>query len=354
MRTISRGAAWSRSALPVAAKALVVLAIVEFVLLRVVNRMSGAFPAWMRGEVSSDLVLAGSFAYNGAYLLSLVLIVLVAILVWARDAPFATLLLMWAPAVLLAQAFASGSVAVVALAGLVGAAVLVATVVRALRDSPAAFPGPGPARRVPFLGSRLAFRAFLVLVLGTFLAGLYLHVGDAFANLGGSPPARTEVYAAGEILGVLAAVVASLAFWRPPNRWNLGLAASGVLIVAAPAIARPELLPLIGYWSVGFRVDLFFPLYLIAAGAFLFAVANVWRSGPRSRYLLYGLVLILLAGRQLPDFYAVQLAVSGLLFLGITHELPTGAPARPSRGDPAGAASDFSGDDARVTRTSSR
>lgn len=351
-RTLSRGAAWSRSALPVAAQALVALAIAEFVLLRLVNRMSGAFPAWAHGELSADLALAGVFAYNAAYLLSIVFVVLVALHTWSRSLPYATLLLISGAAVLGAQAFGSGSVGVVAVAGLLGAAVLVATVVRAMRDAPDA--APRPAMRIPLLGSRHAMRILLALVLGTFLAGLYLHLGDAFANLGVSPPARAEVYVAGEVLGILAAIVAAVVFWRAPDRWNVGLAAAGVLLLALPAILRPEILPLIAYWSFGFRMDLVFPLYLAATGAILFALANAWRSGGPSRYLGYGLLLVVLAGRQIPDFYSVQLAVSGLILLGLAHELPTGEPAHSSRGEPAGGAADRNKDGVSVTRTSSR
>ena len=320
-RTLSRGAAWSRSALPVAAKALVALVAVEFLLLRVVNRMSGAFPPWMRGDVTSDLVLVGTFAYNGAYLLGLLLIGLVAVLLLWRDLALSLLLLVLVPAVFAAQAFGGGSPAVVALAGILAGAAMIAVVLRIVRH-----PGPEPRspadRRLPFLGSRSAFVLFVLAALGTGIVAIYAHAGDALANVGVSPPGRAEAYSAGEVFAVLAAFLAFAAFWARPGPRNVGLAASGAAAFTAPVFFRPELIPLIAYWSTGFRLDLPFPLYVAALAAFLYAIGTLWGSPQGNPYGLYALVLLGLAGRQLADFYAVLIVLVALVFLTMGYALP--------------------------------
>src|SRR3990172_1783713 len=69
-----RPVAWSDSLLPAATRLLVLAVAAEFLVLRILNRMTGSFPAWAREQVAVDLVLVGTVAYNFAYLLSILVL----------------------------------------------------------------------------------------------------------------------------------------------------------------------------------------------------------------------------------------------------------------------------------------
>lgn len=327
-RSSSRSADWPTDLVPRAGRLLVVLVAAEFLLLRVLNRLSGALPEGLRGTAGSGFAFLGTAAYDAAFLLSVLLVALVARILMRSAVHLAALAFTWVAALAAVSLLGPASPGTIVLADLVAVGLLVLVAVRGLR----AGIGLGAGAPLRLFGRavdpRVTFRFFLGAVLAADLASFYLRIGDALANLGWSPPGRTEAFVAGEALALLAAYFAALAFVRRPRRWNVFLPAVAVLLLAGYARARPDLLPLVAFWSLGFRMDLFFPLYLGAVAAFMFAVVNAWRGLGASRYGLWGLLLLGLNGRLLADLYSVQIAVVSLLFLALGSELDAIAPAK--------------------------
>lgn len=308
--------------LPRASRALVALVAAEFLLLRLLNRMSGALPAALREPAATALTVGGTIAYDAAFLVAILVAFLVARVLWREDRPLSVLAVLWGSTAL---AIGIGNPAwpgALVLADVVAAGLLIAVVARALMSRPARFSAPGPGFAGRFLGSGLAFSLFLATALAAYVASLYLRVGDAVAVLGAALPARPEAYAAGEGLALLAAYLAALAFWRHPGRWSLLIPALAVVGVMVLAWRRADLLPLLAYWSFGFRMDLFFPLYLGALAAFSFALVNAWVARDQPRYLVYALLLLGLSGRLLADLYSVSIAVAAIAFLSLARRLP--------------------------------
>ena len=324
-RSPSPDADWRAELLRLGPAALVGLVGAEFVLLRVLNRMSGAFPAWARGDVAQGIVLAGAVAYNGAFVLSIALMVLVAERLWRARSDVALAFLAWIPVLLAVQVLGGESPAALALAGVLAGLVMTVVVAQGIRSIL-------PARSTwseRLLGGPWARALFLLAVLAAFLTGLYLHAGDALANAGLSLPGRPEAYAAGEALAVAGALLAPIAFWRRPGPRNLVLPVLAVVVLAGWYLARPDLLPLVAYWSLGFRLDLPIAVYLAAAAAYVFAISNRWAEGPTARTAFYGLLLLGLVGRQMGDFYTVQLAILAVTWLGLGGGLDASVSAAP-------------------------
>ena len=285
---------------------LVAATAAEFLLLRVLNRAADRVR-----DLAGAFVVGGTLAMNLALLTAFVLLLAVAAYLWVKDRIVSVLLV--AQALSAIVALVSGGVLATALAsGLLAAAVLVVLGARAVRGCT---PSPGTRWRWA-----LGPAPLLLLVLGAFLAGLYLHLGDAAGTVGLGPPGRVEVFALGEALAVGAALAAAVAFRAKPDAWNVGVPTAVVLVALAPTLLRPDLAPLIAFWSLGFQMSLPLPLYFAALWALVFAIVNAARHGV-SPAAAYGLVLVALAGRMLNDLYSVEIAVAGVLFLSLDADL---------------------------------
>ena len=317
-----RGAAWPAEVLPAVTRALVLAATTEFLLLRVVSRMSGSLSSPAGRAVAGDLVLLGTVAYNAALLLSLAVLVLAARALVPLS-PRTSAVLALASAGVIAALLVGPMVPVAVLVGDAAAvAALVWLMATHLRDI-------APRRARAAMREAIPRILFPSLVVGTFLAAFYLHTGDLLATFGLGPPARTDVYRLGEALAVSAALTAP---WVVPLARTRAALSVG-LAVGAAALAvlflRPEIAALAAFWSVGFRLDLPAVVYAAAAGSYgatLFGAARMRGTLP---YLLAGLALVALAGRMLIDFYFVALALAGFTFLTIGGRLPAPAPGRP-------------------------
>ncbi|HKZ90248.1 MAG TPA: hypothetical protein VJ300_08340 [Thermoplasmata archaeon] len=315
-------AAWSDSLVPTAARLLVVAVLVEFLLLRVLNRVTGQFPAWAREQVSVDLVLLGTLAYNFAYILGALLLAAAGHRLLRDSDPLGYALVLWIPVLVAAHLLGSSWAGAVVAADLYAAALLAFFLVRALRawarSVRATVPGKWPAWVFAF-----GPPGFIALVFAAYASSLYLRTGDALAALGPSLPGRADVYRIGEGFALAGAIVAPLAVRARPRARALLVPGLAVGLLAIASVARPDLLPLIGFWSLGFQIVLPMGLYLVGLGAFLLAVLGA--KGSRQPYLFQGLLLVFLGGRLLADFYFVQLAVVALLFLSMGERLPVDA-----------------------------
>lgn len=322
MGTSPRGAAWPAEVLPAATRALALAATTEFLLLRVVSRMSGSLSSPAGRAVAGDLVLVGAVAYNMALLLSLAVLVLAAHALVRRSPRTSSVLVLGVAGVLAALLLGP----IVPAAALVGdlAAVAALAWLLASRLRELATLRAGASREI------LLRVLFPTLVLGTFLAAFYLHAGGILATLGLGPPGRTDVYRVGEVLAVTAAFAApwTLSSARDRGPLLVGLASGGASL--AVLVLRPEIAALASFWSVGFRLDLPALVYAGAAGSYAAALAGAVRVRRVQPYVLAGLVLVALAGRMLTDFYFVALALAGFAFLTVGEGLPAPTPGRRS------------------------
>jgi hypothetical protein len=315
---------------PSAARWLVVAVAAEFVILRIVNRVTGLFPAWVREGLAVDLVLLGTFAYNVAFAISAVLLAFVGAILVRRSDLLGYAILLWLPLLFVAQSLGPLEPAVIVAADLYAASILAWLVLRSTRETWSERAPVGPTRREA-ISVTLRF-AFPVLVLAAYLGALYLRAGDALATRGLDLPGRPDAYRAAEGFALAAALVAPA--WAVtkviPRRLVLPGLAVGVL--AAVTLRRPDLLPLIGFWSLGFQIVLPFGVYLVALGTFVYALVEARAS--RRAYLVYGLLLVFLGGRLLADYYFLELALVAVAFLSLERGLPTEAPAESDSGAP--------------------
>lgn len=292
---------------------LLVAGAVEFVLLRIVNRVAGHLPGGAQALVGGNLVLAGTAAYNLAYLAGALALAICAWLLWRRDAVLALLLAAWVPALAAAQILDASSAPGIVFADLVAVAVLVLLATRSLRAPvvpPATLASPRLRRALGY-----GARAFPLAVAATFLSALYLHVGDALAPAGLGWPARVEVFAVAEAWGVAAALLAPLAVGLRRDWATIATASAAALVVGVWAVVRPAILPLVAFWSLGFQMTLPWPLYIAGVAAMAYALGTAFRARRETGLLFAGLLLVVLAGRMLADLYLVQMAVVGFLFL---------------------------------------
>ena len=308
---------------------LTAAALVEFLLLRVVNRATGHLPGGLQA-VASGLVFAGTGAYNLAYLSAAVLLGILGWLLRGQDRILSSLLIAWVASLFAAQALGSTLVASKVGAVSVAGVLLVYFLFRSLRTRIVRVPS-ALGRFAPSVG-----RAFPILIVAVFLSALFLHAGDALSASGLGVPARVEVFAAAEVLGIAAAFLAPLYIGGPVRRASLVTAALAVGVLAVPLAVRPDIVPLISFWSLGFQMSLPMPLYVGAASCLAYALAQAYQDRRGTGYLVHGLLLALLAGRMLADLYLVQLALVGVLFLTISKPFPEAAP-HPSAAIPAAA-----------------
>ncbi len=312
---------WLADLLPTTVKIVVASAVLEFLLLRVLNRMSDRYPDWMRGALSDGVFFGGIVAFNLAFIASILVVLAIASLMWERGRGLSLLLLMWIPMLLGAQILGSGATGMIVLSGVLVSLILFTAITRRVRLS---WGERGPSAQSSEARGKwlhLAMPVFLAFLLATYLTAFYLHTGDAMANLGIDPPSRAVVYAAGEATALGAALLAPLAFWRRPEMKVVLLPTAAALAFAAFALSRPDILPLITFWSMGFQLHLSLPLYVVAIWCYVFAAANLTKGVGWGSYILPGLLLIALGGRMLNDFYLIQMALVGVLALTLDDDL---------------------------------
>ncbi|MGQ0797617.1 MAG: hypothetical protein ACT4OI_07135 [Methanobacteriota archaeon] len=325
-----RPAAWSDSLLPAATRFLVLAVAAEFLILRILNRMTGSFPAWAREQVAVDLVLVGTVAYNLGYLLSILVLAAVGDVLLRRSDRLGYAIVLWIPVLVAVHLLGASAPPIVVAADLFAAVLMAWLVLRDVRRQRTRPWAAATPRRHAVVAVHLARVAFPVLVLAAYAASLYLRAGDALATLGANGPARAEVYRIGETFAVAAAFVAPTLAGRRVAWRDLVVPIAAVGTLAALSAARPDILPLIGYWSLGFQVVLPFPVYLVAVGAFLYALVAAKGSG--RVHVANGLLVLFLAGRLLADFYFIELALVALVLLTLGDALPSAAPLAPSTG----------------------
>ncbi len=289
------------------ASALVVVALVEFLLLRLLIRLGPMLPA--RAEVAGlaqGAVFAGTAALNLAVILAIAGLFLVAALTphrllagWVALTALAALALKLAP---------GADVLFIVYSGLALAAMVMVLVVAAARS----VTGPDLTGLKDLSG--LSF-----LLAGCFLAatvlGAYPVVAASAARLDWALPVAPFAPFAGEALAVVVALL-TWAAYRP--RWSRSAVVVATVLTAlflALALVRPWLVSTLAMWTVTFSLFLPFPVYALALGLFVYGVAALAQGDLDQRRQAYGLVLIALAGLKWDYSYLSLLSILGFMLL---------------------------------------
>lgn len=303
------------------ASALLIAAVAEVVLLRLVTRVGVHLP---RGDTVSDALgvasFLGAFALNLASILTTGFVVLVlAAVAWRAKGT----LLGWAVIGLtgamlwgLGLRLSTGAGTADALFG-VSTTLLVIVV------------GLFLANEVPPRG-RLA----IALVVGAYVAYQYYALGHLlFQQLGytTAPPAAIWALRLGELLVVLGAGAAFWAWgidrWRRAGRAGAAFAIVPVFVVFAGSLAPASTSSILALWTTGLSLYLPLPLYLIALGLYLLTIAACLRAGD-AFWSAAGLLLIFLAGYMPEATYDHLLLLLGVAFLAGGAASLTGFDAR--------------------------
>ena len=326
---MSRGAARPADVFPVVAKVLLIAALVEFVLLRVVNRATGHLSPSFR-ELMGGLALAGITAYYVVLSLSALLILIAAWNRWRADFRLSVLLVAWT-LITFGALIAGPSLMAFLLPASLAFGVMVVLVVRRLRSPLAS----DDVSRSASWARLLAFgsRAYPVMLLATYSMVFVLYWGRLAPSSIGGQDVGIAAYGVGEIFAISAAVLAPFYVPDRPRRNPFVLAVAAGGLVSLLWLGRPDILALVAFWSVGFQMYLAAPFYVAAAAALVYALAASFRN-PKTGYLFHGLFLVALAGRMLNDVYTIHLALVGVLLLLTPRDYPMALPRSVARAPP--------------------
>lgn len=326
---VSARTRWAEN-LPVLAKLLTFSVLVEFVILRGVNRMTHLFPGWMKGTFTTVILFTGNWAYDLAFIASALVGLFVAYLLFPREKVLALLIFIWFIALMGARFIWPEYGSLVLARSLMAALLIIFLMLRKIHRLILARNGGGEGEAT-LTGRYSKWRGkgvypFFLLVLLAFLSSIYLHAGNSLSNLGWSLPRRAGVYGLGEVFAVAAAYLTPLAFWVGPRARDLVPPTLAAVVLSLFFFFRPDILPLMTMWSLGFQLYLPLPVYLGAIWCFVFALVLLFRDRLHGRYLIPGLLLVGLAGRMLNDLYLLQMALAGALFLTLAPDLAAASP----------------------------
>lgn len=306
-----RPAARPADAFRLTAGVLLVAVVVEFVLLRVVNRATGHLSTSVR-DLIEGLALAGFAAYYVVLFLSMLLMLLAAWIRWRHDPRLSVLLVAWT-IIAIGALIAGPTLATFVLLASLTFATTAFLVLRRVR-SPLSADETSPASPWRHL-LRFGSWSFPVLLLSTYASVLILQLSRLAPLPSGLEEPGIAAYGLGEVFAIGAALVAPFYVAVRPRRGALVFAIGVGVLASLVLLYRPDILALAAFWSVGLQMYLAVPVYAVAAAALAYALASSFRN-PKTGYLFHGLLLVALAGRMLNDAYAVQLAmVAALLVL---------------------------------------
>jgi hypothetical protein len=181
--------------------------------------------------------------------------------------------------------------------------------------------------------------AAMALVVAAYLSYEYYALSYLFYRLldiAAIPPASMSFLRLGEVLAVIASVVAFSA-WGLPRRRSIGaagLAVAAVLLVLTLAALSPvSTVAILALWTTGLGLFLPSPVYAVALGLYLLTIVACWRSGD-GFWIATGLLLVLLAGYMAEATYQHVLLLLGVAFLAgraaLVETRPAPVPLGPS------------------------
>jgi len=285
--------------LPLLRDALLFSAALEFLLLRVAIRAGHAFPLWMRGTLYEALFFLGNVAFNIAFLLSIIILALLALSFAQRHLPLSILLsLMLASGIFILPFFHSEPV--VLGYDILSLSVLCFASAIGIKELP-----PQKIRK----GMK---KALLLSLMITYLCTYYFKIGTSLSLMDVSLPYLPDIFSIGEAFALLSCLFMFFAFRKGFNVRFAAIASLAAIVFVALAFLLP-FFPLITTWSLYFTLHLPLFLYALAVGCYVYAITDLARS--REWMLFSALILIALGGRMLQLTYLVNLSTIGFLTL---------------------------------------
>ena len=280
-------------------KILVPFVILEFILLRILNRMGAVLPkSEFVKTMIQWLVFIGEIALNMAFLLSIFALILIA-LILAKKGNFI--------------AGVSSVIFSVILIGLLfyvipnGIIILVYNIL-----SLSLFV------LVTILLRRENYDKFIFLLSITFayFCSYYFIIASSVTSLsiGLSLPLASEIFSVGELLTLVGAIFAFVVF--KPKRNMFAAITASALTMGFIVASRGVWLSLLSTWSLYFTLHLPILVYAIALWLYVYVVVDLFKRA-KQRQMAYGLLLIALGGRMLQITYFNQLALLGFLLLSL-------------------------------------
>ncbi len=287
----------------------VIGALLEFILLRLLLRVGAFAPSGETFNVMFSVLLTGGLAArNVALIAAAVSVASIALLLWRGIIKRSLAAILWSILALgfLLLAF-RGPLALLVLQVL-GLAALVPLILL------------HPEKRSwDFVGSC----AIVAALASTFYYQADLNASSLGLGLLHAP----EVFSGGEILAVAAPILL-----LPDRRWRwwaapLAVAAAVIYVM----VSSYAFVPLIAVWTVYITLFLPAPVYAVAAGAYVYDLADML-SRRSLRWMGYGLLLVALAGRVFQDTYLSFISLVGVLLIVLPASalVTQAAPARPA------------------------
>ncbi len=289
---------------------LVVAALLEVVLLRLTTRIGVHVP---RNELAGDGLQAasfvGSFAFNSASILAIVLTVLLLFLMTTqvRDsvARFSLAAISGALMISLAMSLVTGRAAWDGAFGLAATLVVLMLGVTLI------------ARK----GVRTGPRVAIALVVGAYLCYQYYslsHIAYRLLDYAALPPLGIDVLRWGEVLVVLAGAAVFWAWgrprWRLAGRVGIALVVGFVAVVGLSTMTPSSTTSILALWTTGMSLFLPSPVYLLSLALYLVTVVACFRDKD-AFWLGTGLLLLLVAGYMPEATYHHLLIILGVGFL---------------------------------------
>jgi hypothetical protein len=296
---------------------LVVVALLEITFLRLTTRIGVHVP---RSELATDGLQAasfvGSFAFNFASILSIILTGLLLFLLTTRVQDdvgrLGLAVISVALSVSLVMTLLTGGIAWDGLFGL-AATLLVLTLGITLA-----------ARKDVALGPRVA----IALIVGAYLCYQYFslsHITYRLLDYTALPPLGIDVLRWGEVLVVLAGAAVFWAWglprWRQAGRIGIGAVLLFVAVVGLSTITPSSTTSILALWTTGMSFFLPSTLYLVALALYLVTVVACFRD--RNAFGIgAGLLLLLVAGYMPEATYHHLLVILGVgLVAGVLRDV---------------------------------
>ncbi|MCH8064597.1 MAG: hypothetical protein IIC90_02065 [Chloroflexi bacterium] len=295
---------------------LVVAALLEIVLLRLTTRIGVHVP---RSELAGDGLQAasfvGSFAFNSASILAIVLTVLLLLVMTTqvrdRVARFVLAAISGALMISLAMSLVTGGAAWDGAFGLAAtlAVLMLGVTLMARKDV------------------RTSPRVAVALVVGAYLCYQYYslsHIAYRLLDYAALPPLGIDVLRWGEVLVVLAGAAVFWAWgrprWRLAGRVGIALVVGFVAVVGLSTMTPSSTTSILALWTTGMSFFLPSPVYLLSLALYLVTVVACFRDKD-AFWLGTGLLLLLVAGYMPEATYHHLLIILGVGFLAGTFNI---------------------------------
>jgi hypothetical protein len=273
---------------------LIASAVMEFFLLRIFMRMGIILPSGGLADAIYNLLVFffGLASFNLAYLLSSVSLGLMGLILIRRDYPASVISLM------LFSVLATG---VILIYGLNPSVSLIYYVISSVTLA---------SSLVVSMRRKTVQTPFTLFVAAGFSCSYYYMIASSTGTFGLTLPLVSEIFSLGEIIALIAPLIAFLTL-RSGWDWRNAAIASITVHLFLLAARSPLLAPILT-WAIYFTLHLPVHLYAVALWFYVYMIVDLIRQRSPTTF---SFLLILLAGRMLNTIYLNQLALLGVLML---------------------------------------